>query len=648
MCGVAGFIDFQQHLDREAILARTRAMADALRHRGPDGCGGFADPEAGVGLGHRRLAIIDLSECGAQPMTSADGRFTLVFNGEIYNFPELRRRAQDRGYPFGSRTDTEAFLACVSLFGLEQTLADSAGMFAFALWDAERRELILGRDRMGEKPMYYGLAGRTFLFGSELKALRAHPNFSPGLDRDSLALFLHRHYVPAPRSIYEGVRKLPPGCTLTVSGPDVPEPRPYWSLADTLQSALDDPFRGDENEALDRLDELLRSVVRGQMISDAPLGAFLSGGIDSSLVAAVMQQVASAPVRTFTIGFDEPGWDEAADARRVAAWLGTEHATLTAAPSDALETVERLPDIYDEPFSDASQIPTFLVSKLTREHVTVSLSGDGGDETFAGYNRHVTGPGLWRRLSKLPRPLRRTIGRTLGAVSPAMADKGYRVLQPLLPERLQMRLPADKLAKAAALLPARDFRDFYDRTIANWPRPGRLVPHGRQALRNWAGPDLPETKGDLALWMQAMDASTYLPDDIMAKVDRASMAVSLETRAPYLDHRVVGFGFSLPPELRVRSGKGKWLLRRLLSRYVPPELVERPKMGFGVPLDQWLRGPLRQWAEDMLSESALRARGLLDPAPVQRALREHLSGRKDHQYRLWSVLMLQAWLARWM
>ncbi|MFW5837282.1 MAG: asparagine synthase (glutamine-hydrolyzing), partial [Desulfovibrionaceae bacterium] len=527
-------------------------------------------------------------------------------------------------------------------------LADCVGMFAFALWDAERRELTLARDRMGEKPLYYGLMGRALLFGSELKALRAHPVFEPRLDMESLALFLGRHYVPAPRSIYEGVHKLPPGCILTISGPDIPEPRPYWTISGTMEQALADPFQGSDQEALDQLDALLRSVAAKQMISDAPLGAFLSGGVDSSLVTAVMQQVASEPVRTFTIGFDEPGWDEAADAARVAAHLGTAHTTLTAEPADALDAVDRLPDIYDEPFSDASQIPTFLVSRLTREHVTVSLSGDGGDEVFAGYNRHVAAPGLWRRLAPLPPGLRKRAGAMLGGVNPAFMDRFYHIVEPLLPGRLRMRLPGDKLAKVAGLLSADSFQELYSRLVANWLEPSRMILEPSGPGQAWSLPRLPDAGGDLALWMQAMDAATYLPDDIMAKVDRASMAVSLETRAPYLDHRVVRFGFSLPRRLRVRNGKGKWLLRTLLARYVPPELVERPKMGFGVPIDRWLRGPLRQWACDLLSEDALRQRGLIDPAPVQKALQEHLSGKKDHHYRLWSVLMLQAWLARWM
>jgi len=648
MCGIAGFFDFKASASRQALLAQAKAMGDAVRHRGPDGRGEFADASAGLGLAHRRLAIIDLTDCGAQPMSTPDGRYTIVFNGEIYNFHALRRRAEDHGYAFASHSDTEALLACFSLFGVRQTLADSVGMFALALWDAQERRLVLARDRIGEKPLYYGVMGGCLLFGSELKALRAHPNFEARLDPEALSWFLRRHYTPTPLSIYQNVRKLPPGTMLAVSGPNVGDPEPYWSLSETLAEALDAPFQGSEDEALDALDALLRNVVRNQMISDAPLGAFLSGGIDSSLITAVMQQVSTNPVRTFTIGFNEPGWDEAEDAAKVAKHLGTNHTTLTASPAQALEVVERLPDIYDEPFSDASQIPTYLVSKLTREHVTVSLSGDGGDEIFAGYNRHAVGPGLWRNMSRLPAGARKSAGFLLGRIPPPMADKAYRVLEPLLPERLRMRLPADKLAKVAGLMSARNFQDVYAGAVTNWPEPDCLLLSQPDGGTAWRTPALPDTGGDLTLWMQAMDAATYLPDDIMAKVDRASMAVSLETRAPFLDHRVVRFGFSLPLELRVRNGKGKRLLHRLLSRYVPAKLIERPKMGFGVPLDQWLRGPLRPWAEDLLSTESLKRWSLLKPAPIQAAWREHLAGKRDHQYRLWSVLMLQAWLTRWM
>jgi asparagine synthase (glutamine-hydrolysing) len=648
MCGIAGFFDFKASASNQELLSQAKTMGDAVRHRGPDGRGEFADASAGLGLAHRRLAIIDLTECGAQPMSTPDGRYTIVFNGEIYNFRSLRRRAEDHGYAFGSQSDTEALLACFSLFGVRQTLADSVGMFALALWDAKERRLVLARDRMGEKPLYYGMMGGSLLFGSELKALRAHPNFEARLNPEALAWFLRRHYTPAPLSIYQNVHKLPPGTTITVCGPTLGAPEPYWSLSQTLAEAMASPFQGSEDEALDALDGLLRDVVRNQMISDAPLGAFLSGGIDSSLVTAMMQRVSANPVRTFTIGFNEPGWDEAQEAAKVAKHLGTDHTTLTASPAQALEIVERLPDVYDEPFSDASQIPTYLVSKLTREHVTVSLSGDGGDEIFAGYNRHALGPGLWKRMSRLPTGIRKPAGFLLERLSPAFVDKAYGLAEPLLPESLRMRLPADKLAKVANLMSAGNFQDVYASAVANWPDSESLLLSRPSGATAWRAPDLPDAGGDLTLWMQAMDAATYLPDDIMAKVDRASMAVSLETRAPFLDHRVVRFGFSLPLELRVRNGKGKRLLRRLLSRYVPAKLIERPKMGFGVPLDQWLRGPLRPWAEDLLSTESLKRWSLLNPTPIQAAWREHLSGKRNHQYRLWSVLMLQAWLARWM
>ncbi len=626
-------------------------MSQALGHRGPDAQGLFVDPAAGLGLGHRRLSILELSPQGAQPMHSRDGRYVLIHNGEIYNFPDLRKELETEGgadwLPWRGGSDTEVMLAAFARHGVEKACKRFSGMFAFALWDREEKALWLARDRMGEKPLYYGVQNGTLFFGSELKALCAHPAFRPELDRDALPLYLRNLYIPAPRSIYKDVLKLPAGTFLRLEAgslPAMPEPKAYWSLREAVEAGLGDPFTGSEEQAATRLETLLLRTVKGQMISDVPLGALLSGGIDSSLVAALMQASSQTPVRTFTIGFHEREYDEASDARRVAKYLGTEHTEMFVRPKDALDVIPSLPTLYDEPFSDASQIPTFLVSRLTRQHVTVCLSGDGGDETFAGYNRHFWGRDLWNKFGPLPAFLRTLLGAGIKTLPPGTWDFLFKSLSPILPQDVCQRTPGYKMHKLAEVISAPDRRSLYKRLISNWPDPAIVCLSGTEPETLFERPDKwPKTK-DFTQWMQFMDTAVYLPDDIMVKVDRAAMGVSLETRAPYLDHEVVEFAWRLPLSMKIRGREGKRILKKILYRHVPRILVDRPKMGFGVPIDQWLRGPLKEWACDLLSRETLNRQGYFNPDPIQAALDEHLSGRRDHQYRLWNILMFQAWL----
>jgi asparagine synthase (glutamine-hydrolysing) len=640
MCGIAG-IHTLAALPSSELEGAVRAMTATLAHRGPDADGVYLDRS--LALGHRRLSILDLSEAGAQPMTSEDGRYTLVLNGEIYNHLELRELLGPR--PWRGTSDTETLLAGLERWRPEKALERLRGMFSFAFWDARLRTLLLARDRLGEKPLYYARIGQTFLFASELKALRAHPEFDPEIDREALAGYLRHSYVPGPRTIYRDAKKLQPGHMLRVDMDGMHEPEPYWSLRGTLDAA--EPFDGSPCDAADRLEALLREAVRGQMLADVPLGALLSGGIDSSLIVALMQAENPGRVRTFTIGSADPAYDEAAHARAVAAHLGTEHTELVARPEDALELVGLLPEMYDEPFADASQLPTRLVCGLTREHVTVCLSGDGGDEFFAGYNRHFWAPGLWDRFSRVPSPLRRTFAAALRAASPRSLDTAFGLLGAVLPEKYRQRTPGQKLHKLAQALPARSREEMYALLASIWPDPASLLVRGTEPIQLWQRPgEWPKNLG-FARWMQYMDAATYLPDDILVKVDRAAMSVSLETRAPYLDHKVVEFAATLPPEMQAEPGRGKLLLRRVLERHVPRELFERPKTGFGIPLGLWLRTALRPWAEELLGEKRLEEQGLLRPAPIRKAWKDHLAGRADNEYKLWNVLMLQAWLERW-
>ncbi len=650
MCGIVGFLGgvaSDGQLSDGAILDR---MAMAIVTRGPDDAGHWVDDICRVGLGHRRLSIVDLSAAGHQPMLSRSGRYVLVFNGEIYNHMDCRAALTTTGAEWRGHSDTETLLAGFEAWGIQEAVKRSIGMFAFAVWDRDSQSLTLGRDRMGEKPLYYGWQGTgrqaTFLFGSELKALKAHPAFTAGIDRNALCLLMRHNYIPAPYSIYQGISKLEAGCLLTVS---LAQPEPnverYWSTASVAMSGCAKPFMGTPAQAIDALEILLKSAVRQQMMADVPLGAFLSGGIDSSTVVALMQAQSSRPVKTFTIGFNEEGYNEAVHAKAVAKHLGTEHTELYVSAQQALDVIPQLPSLYCEPFSDSSQIPTFLVSQLARQQVTVSLSGDAGDELFCGYNRYLLANKLWKKLSVLPTGSRRLAARGLTAFSPSRWNALLGPLQRVLPGTLRQANIGDKLHKAAGVLATGSVDDLYLGLVSHWNDPASIV-IGCTEPRTLLTGNAPPLDGlDDIQRMMALDAITYLPDDILVKVDRAGMGVSLEGRVPFLDHRVVEFAWNLPQSMKLRDGVGKWVLRQVLYRHVPKELVERPKMGFGVPIGDWLRGPLRDWAEALLDEGRLRREGYFHPGPIRQKWAEHVSGARNWQYHLWDVLMFQAWLA---
>ncbi|WP_431856173.1 asparagine synthase (glutamine-hydrolyzing) [Azospirillum sp.] len=637
MCGFCGVLTTSPERGMEAAVRR---MNDTIAHRGPDGDGIWVDEAAGIALAHRRLAIVDLSPLGRQPMESADGRWVVAYNGEIYNYQDLRAELEAAGHRFRGHSDTEVLVEGVARWGVEATARRLVGIFAMALWDRRERTLHLVRDQVGVKPLYWARFGGTVLFGSQPKALRAHPAFRAEIDRDALTAYVRFAYVPAPHTIYAGVHKLEPGCILTVRPDGEPERTAYWSLEGAVRAGLSDRLDLSDDEAADRLEALLKDAVGRQMVADVPLGAFLSGGVDSSTVVAMMQAQSSRPVRTFTIGFREAGYDESADARAVAAHLGTDHTELTVEPADALNVIPTLADWYDEPFADSSQVPTFLVSQLTRRSVTVALSGDGGDELFAGYRRYLLGARLWRGMGRVPAGLRAAAAGLIQAVPPGRWDA-------LLGRLPGMRMAGDKAHKLAGILGSADADTLYRTLASQWQHPEALVLGGREPHGLPWDARVADQVPDFTERMQYLDSATYLPDDILAKVDRASMAVALEARVPLLDHRVVEFAWRLPLHQKLRDGQGKHLLRRVLYRHVPRALIERPKMGFAVPIADWLRGPLRPWAEDLLDERRLREDGLLDAAVVRRAWAEHLSGRRNRQHQLWVVLMFQAWKARW-
>jgi asparagine synthase (glutamine-hydrolysing) len=640
MCGIAGFWQTKRGTEEPLeILAR---MGAALAHRGPDDSGTFHDGATGIGLAFRRLSILDLSPEGHQPMYSASGRYVIIFNGEVYNFEEIRDELGARQWR--GHSDTEVMLEAFESWGVESAVNRFVGMFAFALWDRQERNLYLVRDRLGIKPLYYGRVGGNFVFGSELKAIRQCPDFQPDIDRDVLTLYLRHNYVPSPHCIYKGLYKLPPGHFLMLdSAMGALLPKPFWSAREVAREGLLSPFSGSEAETIDQLHRRLLSAVRLRMIADVPLGAFLSGGIDSSTVVALMQAQSSRPVKTFTIGFHEDGYNEAIHAKTVAKHLGTDHTELYLTPQDALNVVPLLPSMYDEPFSDSSQIPTYLVSKLARESVTVSLSGDGGDELFGGYNRYLFTKRIWNSVRRLPMPARKAIAEMLRAIPPARVDRCFQLLRPILPKKLQQAIPGDKAHKLAALLSVESPEALYYRALSHWERPTEIVLNSHEpgtVLASIAESSWPSNIEEV---MILADQLNYLPDDILTKVDRASMAVSLEARVPMLDHRVVEFAWKLPLHFKIRKGTSKWILRQILYNYVPRELVERPKMGFGVPIDRWLRGPLREWAEDLLSVKSLEAHGLLDADPIRVKWQEHLSGVRNWQYLLWDILAFQDW-----
>ncbi len=638
MCGLTGFWDSRGRSDLKAV---GEAMADQLVHRGPDTGAVWTDDGAGMVLGHRRLSIVDLSPAGAQPMVSACGRYVMAYNGEVYNAAEVR--AELGTIDWRGHSDTEVLLEACAEWDVEGAVERMVGMFAFALWDRRDRCLTLCRDRLGIKPLYWGERDGLFMFASELKALRVLPGVTWEVDRDALAAYMRYNDVPAPASIYRGISKLEPGCLLIKRADTAAESIRYWDLRAIARTGQGSPLSLSDDDAVARADGLLGDAVKARMVADVPLGAFLSGGIDSSTVVALMQAQSPRPVKTFSIGFDEAAFDEAPHAAAVAAHLGTDHTELYVTPDEARDVIPDLPGFYDEPFADSSQIPTYLVSALTRQHVTVALSGDGGDEVFAGYTRYFWGDLLRRRIASVPRPIRKTIAALLHGFG---EDTWDRLLSPV-PSSWLPSHPGQKVHKLGNVLALPDDMALYRRLITAWEDPAAIVPGSREtptvAWDDRVADDVPAFMER----MQLLDSLTYLPDDILTKVDRASMAVSLEARVPLLDHRVVEFAWSLPRRHRVRDGEGKWLLRRVLERYLPKQLFERPKMGFGIPVSQWLKGPLRDWAEDLLAEPALAEGGLLASAPIRAAWAEHLSGRQNHVTQLWCVLMFQAWRRQW-
>ena len=645
MCGITGFWNPSQQLTSDLLEAIARQMSNTLLHRGPDDGGTWVDAETGIALGHRRLSILDLSPEGHQPMLSANGRYAITFNGEIYNFLDLRKQLEQRGNRFRGHSDTEVMLAAFSEWGVEAAVKQFNGMFAFALWDRQERVLYLRRDRLGEKPLYYGWLGKTFLFGSELKALKAHPNFQTEINRDALALHLCYNHIPTPYSIYRGIYKLPSACILTVTLSDtLSQPVPYWSAKAAAEFGIANPFTGSETEAIAQLDSLLRNAVSLRMMADVPLGAFLSGGIDSSTVVALMQAQSSQPVKTFSIGFYEDSYNEAEQAKVVAEHLGTDHTELYVTPEEAIAVIPKLPSLYDEPFADSSQIPTFLVAQLARQKVTVSLSGDGGDEVFAGYNRYFWGRSIWQKIGWMPKTIRQLGAQALTSSSPQTWDSLFSRFQAVLPGQFQQRLPGDKIHKLAEVLAVPNAETFYKNLASLWKNPSALVLNSSEPPTALSDSQYWLNLPDFAYQMMYLDTITYLPDYILVKVDRASMGVSLEARIPLLDHRVVEFAWRVPLGLKIRNGKSKWLLRQVLYQYVPPSLIERPKMGFSVPIDTWLRGALRDWAEELLDENRLHQEGFFNPQPIRQKWEEHLSGTRNWQHHLWDVIMFQAWL----
>jgi len=625
-------------------------MCGVLSHRGPDSSGVWIDEGSGVGLAHTRLAIIDLSDAGHQPMESANGRYVISFNGEIYNYKDLRSELAGQPISFRGSSDTEVLVEGISAWGLETTLRTARGMFALAVWDRGQRVLSLARDRLGEKPIYYGWAGHSFLFGSELKALHCHPAFSPSIDEDAIALYLRYGYIPGPYSAFRGVRKLVPGTMIKISADhagSLPDPQTFWSLREVIEHR--EEFSGSAGEVSGHLEEVLLDSVKAQMVADVPLGAFLSGGVDSSTVVALMQAESSRAVKTFSVGFDESGFDEAVYAKEVARHLGTDHTELYVSPRQALDVVPTLAEMYDEPFGDSSQIPTHLVSALARDTVTVALSGDGGDELFGGYLRYGRLSRTWGRVVGVPKSIRTATAGAVMTIPASWWARGRQAASWVLPQRISNGLPSPRAAETLAeVLRSDQPHGAYHLLVSHWRRPGELVIGGEE-------PTVPITsaenfmfdEGDVTSWAMFVDALQYLPDDILVKVDRASMAESLEVRVPLLDPRVVAFAWSIPSDMRHKDGRSKWPLREVLYKYVPEKLVDRPKMGFGVPIHEWLRGPLREWAEDLLSPKSLSTDELLDPAPVVKAWAEHLSGARDHAYPLWNVLQLVAWRRRW-
>ena len=652
MCGIVGFLNSSNNYSDQQLCGIITKMSCALKHRGPDDKGIWVDAKTGLALGHRRLAILDLTKDGRQPMVSYGGRYCLIFNGEIYNFQKLRDELNksNAAIRWRGNSDTEVLLESIEFWGLEATVKKCIGMFAFALWDKEKKLLHLVRDRIGIKPLYYGWANDLFLFASELKPFHFHPDFEKEIDRNSLALLLQYNFIPAPFSIYKNVYKLQPGTILTLDfqkdSKGILNLKRYWSLDQVVEQGLLNPFQESEAKIAENLEKLLRDSIGLRMISDVPLGAFLSGGIDSSLIVALMQDLADYPVQTFTIGFSEYEYNEAYEAKKIAQHLGTSHAELYVSPNQALDVIPKLPYLFDEPFADSSQVPMYLISEFTRKKVGVSLSGDGGDELFGGYNRYVWGNWAWSSIKNMPLWLRQLIAKGIRGLSPLSWDRIFKNLDYILPDSYKFRNPGYKLQKFMELLEKNNPKDLYEVMISNWKEPGDLVRDAFQTPDLIKGGKLWERISDFKHQMMYMDTLYCLPDDILTKVDRASMGVGLEARVPLLDHRVVEYAWQIPIEINFQKGANKKILRKILYKYVPRNLIERPKMGFSIPIDEWLRGSMRDWAENLLSEERLLREGFLNPVPIRQKWKEHLSGKRNWQSSLWSVLMFQGWLEK--
>jgi asparagine synthase (glutamine-hydrolysing) len=661
MCGITGFIDFNKN-KREAFLKKTvTKMCDAISHRGPDGSGIYCDKKMGLALGHRRLSIIDLSKEGAQPMDSISSRYTIVYNGEVYNFDQIRSLLIPKGYKFRGHSDTEIILAGIEEWGINQAVKMFNGMFAIALYDRKEKKLILVRDRMGIKPLYYGWSGDNFLFGSELKALKSHPQWQKNINRDVLTLYVRYNYIPAPYTIYHDIYKLIPGTILTIDltnksiknkfsphtsekDPNYCKPMVYWSPKEVFDNGQKNRFEGTESQAVDTLDKLLQSAVSKRMVADVPVGAFLSGGIDSSLIVALMQSVSNKKIRTFTIGFEEKIFDESPYAKAVATHLGTEHTQFNIKPNDLLDVIPKLVHLYDEPFADSSQIPTYIVSKLIREQVTVALSGDGGDEQFAGYERFFITPILWKKINLLPLSIRSVICQLMKTLPLVAYEMLFKIMNPVLPGPLKTRPAGDSINRILNVLGAKSQDDAYSRIMSFWQDPSVLVPNTTEPLSSYTSSISDSNISNFSRRNMLADLTTYMVDDILVKVDRASMGVGLETRVPLLDHRITEFTTTLPIEMLIKNGQGKHILKEVLYRYLPKELFNRTKKGFTVPVDNWIRGPLEKWAESLLDPSKIKKEGFFDPNVVNRIWNEHKTKRRTHKNQLWAILMFESWL----
>jgi len=648
MCGIAGFIvNHESKLDLTSIAKK---MVNMIGHRGPDDEGVWVDEKSQVAFGHKRLSILDLSMAGHQPMNSKCCRYTLVFNGEIYNHKDIRAKLQETSttlLDWNGHSDTETLLAAITNWGVEKTLNECVGMFAIAIWDKDKEILTLARDRLGEKPLYYGWQDNTFMFASELKALKVHPNFVGEIDRNSLTLFLRYNYIPAPYSIYKGINKLTPGSFLqfSINNKELISVTPYWSLSKVTTNGQKKPLNCSDGKAVSLLENCLGDAVEDQLLADVPLGAFLSGGIDSSLIVSMMKVRSTQPVKTFTIGFDESEYNEAGHAKAVAKHLGTEHSELYISPHDALDVIPQLSEIYDEPFADSSQIPTFLVAKMASSNVKVALSGDGGDELFGGYNRYIWSRSIRNKTSWLPKSVLHGLGLTLGKISSPTWDRINNSASGLLPSQYRVAQMGDKIHKVARQLGVKSDFDLYRGLVSQWQDPADVVIGGNEVDLQIHSDNAEFFFEDIEHQMMFMDTSTYLPDDILCKVDRASMAVSLETRVPLLNHNVLELAWQLPLHMKIRDGQGKWILRELLYKHVPQKLIDRPKQGFALPIDVWLRGPLREWAESLLDEGRLKNEGFFHPKPIRNAWEKHLKGNNMHN-QLWGILMFQSWLEK--